>query len=106
MNDESARKGASENTAVAADVLTEDSTVAAFLAGKLYAHELPWPLRLLWSDGFRLGQLKAQVRIDRAERDADWWYYVAHNPSEVRAEHERRLKAFDVMQARKKAVPA
>lgn len=62
---------------------------------------MPWKLWLIWSDGFHAGQNRAQVRIDRAERDADWWYYVANNPAEVRAEHERRLKHFDVMQARK-----
>jgi hypothetical protein len=106
LNDESAPKGASANTAVAAEVLTDDPTVAGFLAGNCHAHELPWDLWLLWSDGFHAGQNRAQARVDRANREADWWYYVAQNPAEVRAEHERTLKAFDVAQARKKAVTA
>jgi hypothetical protein len=86
---------------VAAEVPNDDSPITAFLAGKCHAHELPWELWLLWSDGFHAGQNRAQVRVDRANREADHWYYVANNPAAVRAEHERTLKAFDVAQARK-----
>lgn len=82
-----------------------DSTVHAFLAGETQAHELPWDLWLLWADGFHAGAARVTAtKLAQAERDADWWYYVANNPAEVRAEHERRSRHFDVMQARKKAV--
>jgi hypothetical protein len=82
------------------------SRIVAFLSGEISAHQLPAPLHDLWRDGYHVGQARAQIRVDRAERAADWWYYVAQNPAEVRAEHERTLKAFDVAQARKKAVTA
>jgi hypothetical protein len=83
---------------------TVNATVHSFLAGEMQAHQLPWPLWLLWSDGFRAACNRVQVKVDRANREADYWYYVANNPADVRAEHERTLKAFDVAQARKKAV--
>jgi hypothetical protein len=86
---------------VAAEVLTDDPTVAAFLAGKLHAHELPWQLWLLWSDGFHAGQNRAQVRIDRAERAADIYYDLAFNGDEARKRHAEMLKHFDVVHARK-----
>jgi hypothetical protein len=101
LNDESAREGASENTAVAAEVLTHESSVAAFLAGEMQAHELPWPLWLLWSDGFRSGCNRMQIKLDRANRDADVWYDLANNGDEARKRHAEMLKHFDVVQARK-----
>jgi hypothetical protein len=105
MYDESAREGASVNSGEGR-VQYIHSRISAMLVGEISAHELPAPLHDLWRDGFTCGQLAAANRIDRAERAADHWYYVANNPAEVRAEHERTLKAFDVAQARKKAVTA
>lgn len=64
------------------------------------AHELRADLWDLWREGFRAGQEAAQRRIDRAEHDADHWYYVANNTAEVRAQHEATLRQFDVARAR------
>jgi hypothetical protein len=75
--------------------------VTRCLAGELQPHELPWPLPLLWNDGFHAGHARAQARIDRAERAADIYYDLAFNGDEARKRHAEHLKHFDVMQARK-----
>ena len=94
--------GGSRNSAGGRTVPYQD-TVSRFLAGEIDSVALPPLLGALWRDGFFVGQQRAQVRVDRANREADYWYYVANNPAELRAEHERTLKHFDVVQARKKA---
>jgi hypothetical protein len=99
LNEESRPKTASENSAGGRVHL--NSTVARFLAGEIQPHELPWPLPLVWNDGFRAGQARAQVRIDRADRAADLYYDLAFNGDEARKRHAELLKHFDVMQARK-----
>lgn len=104
MNTKPPQGGGSENLGTGSSDI--DYRISAFLGGEIQPHELPWEWWLIWSDGFRAGCDRMQPKLDRANRDADWWYYVANNPSEVRAEHERRLKHFDVMQARRKAVTA
>jgi hypothetical protein len=73
------------------------------LAGEIQPHELPAPLHDLWRDGFTCGQLAAGVRIDRLNREADDLWFRLHNPAEARAERDRMLKAFDVVQARRAA---
>jgi len=89
-----------ENSDVASG--SDIQTIAnRMLAGEIHPHEMPWPLWLVWSDGFRAGQSRAQVRIDRAEQAADWWYYVANNPAEARYEHERMLREWDAVQSRR-----
>ncbi len=100
MNDESRPVGGSRNSA-GGRIVQDQDTVTRFLAGEIEAVELPPLLNALWRDGWHCAQMRAQLRIDRANRDADYWYYVANNPEHVRAEHERTLKAFDVTQARK-----
>ncbi|WP_301114293.1 hypothetical protein [Microbacterium sp.] len=100
MNDESRPVGGSRNSAGGRMVQVQD-TVTRFLSGDLQPHELPWDLWRVWADGFHAGCARVTPRVERANREADHWYYVANNPAEVRAEHERTLKAFDVMQARK-----
>lgn len=89
-----------ENSDVASGSVIQD-IANRMLAGELHPHEMPWPLWLVWSDGFRAGQNRAQVRIDRAEDAADYWYYRAMHPEEVRAEHERMLREWDAVQARR-----
>lgn len=100
MYDESAREGASGNSAVAAGS-DLNSIVERLLAGDLQPHEMPWPMWLVWSDGFNAGQARAQVRIDRANREADVLYDLAFNGDAARKRHVELLKHFDVMQARK-----
>lgn len=78
-----------------------DSIAEQFISGELQPHELPWDLWLVWSYGFRSGCDRMQERVDRAEREADYWYYVANNSAEERARHEAQLKAFDVVAARR-----
>ncbi|WP_127475054.1 hypothetical protein [Microbacterium sulfonylureivorans] len=73
----------------------------ALLNGDLQPHQLPWPWPLVWNDGFRQGQVRMQSTVDRLEREADHWYFVANNPAEVVAERDRWLKHFSVVQARK-----
>ena len=99
VNHETPSKGACENPG--GDRVQNNRTVIAFLNGQIAAHQLPALAHDLWRDGFFCGQQRAQARIDRANREADYWYYVANNPAEVRAEHLRTLKHFDVVQARK-----
>lgn len=74
-----------------------------FLNGEIHAHELPWDLWRVWADGFHAGCERVKARAERANREADYWYYVANNPEKVHAEHARTLKAFDVAQARMKS---
>jgi hypothetical protein len=71
------------------------------LAGEIQPHELPAPLHDVWRDGYRAGQNRAQVRIDRADRAADIYYDLAFNGDEARKRHAQLLKHFDVVQARK-----
>ena len=71
------------------------------LDGTLEPHELPAPLHDLWRDGFTQGAQTMQARVQRAEREADRWYYIANNPAEVRAQHAAALRTFDVALNRK-----
>ncbi|GAA1959911.1 hypothetical protein [Microbacterium aquimaris] len=75
--------------------------VRRFLAGEIESHQLPGALWHLWADGYRAGCTEMQTRVDRAEREADSWYYIANNPAEVRAQHARALAEFNAAQHRK-----
>lgn len=100
MNVETPAGRGLEESAVAAGS-DYKSTAEAFLSGRIDAHKMPLELYAIWSDGFRAGC--TQRKVDRANADADYWYYVANNPAEARAEHARALKHFDVVQARQRA---
>ena len=82
---------------------SDSTAITRFLAGEIHAHQLPQPLRDLWADGFHAGCQQMQSRADRAEREADRWYYIANNPAEVRAQHARALAEFNAAQHRKTA---
>lgn len=73
-----------------------DTLVLAVLAGRAQPHELPGLLHALWRDGFHAGQAAARRKIDAANRDADYWYFVANNPREASAERDRMLREFQV----------
>lgn len=103
MYDESAREGAPVNSS-GGRVQYSHSPISAVLAGKIQPHELPTPLHDLWRDGFTCGQLAAGNRIGRLNREADDLWFQLYNSAEARAERDRMLKHFDVVQARKKAV--
>lgn len=80
---ESRPQAAPENIAVAARSTT-NCKVTDFLEGKIHAHELPWDIWLVWSDGFRAGQERMQPRLDQANRDADYWYVASkHSPQKI-----------------------
>lgn len=76
-------------------------TVDHLLNGEIQPHELEWDLWRVWADGFHAGVAKKLPELDRANGDADWWYYVANNPEEVRAEHARMLKHASVVAHRR-----
>ncbi len=77
------------------------NTVDRFLNGEIPAHDLPWPLPLIYSQGFRDGCARRQPAIERAEADADRFYYELYNGDEAKARHRELLKSHDVMQARR-----
>ncbi len=82
---------------------TADIRVLAVLDGRAAPHDLPALLHDLWRDGFHAGRAAAHRRIDAATREADYWYFVANNPREARAERERMLREFQVATNRRDA---
>lgn len=54
-----------------------------------------------WSRGFNAAWDYLAPMLDRAERAADHWHFVANNPAEAQAARETNLKAFDIVLARK-----
>lgn len=79
------------------------ATIDDVLARRRPPHELDDDLHDLWRDGFHEGAAAMQPRIDRAESDADRYYYLAFNADEERRRHRETLRAFDIMQARRVA---
>lgn len=79
-----------------------DRLCASVLDGTAQPHDLPPLLHDLWRDGFHMGRASAQARIDRLEREADSLYFELHNPAEVRAERDKWLRHFEVMEYRSK----
>lgn len=80
------------------------ATIGDVLAGAAAPHQLPAELHDLWRDGFRAGCNRMQATVYRLERECDRLYYELHNPAEVRAAHERELRAFDIARNRASAV--
>lgn len=76
-------------------------TLERCFVGEIPPHELPWPLPLLWSDGFRTGAEQQKLLREQAEEERDRYYYELHNTAEVKARHSAMLKGFDVALARR-----
>lgn len=51
--------------------------VSALLNGEIEPHHLPYWAWALYSFGFRDGCSKAQIRVERAEREADYWWVAS-----------------------------
>ena len=75
-------------------------TIADVLGGRRAPHELPPPFHDLWRDGFHAGAARVQGRVAREAAAADYWYFVANNPDDVRRESQARLAAFNMAMAR------
>lgn len=79
------------------------TTIERCFVGEIQPHELPWPLPLLWSDGFQAGTEQERAQCLQAEADRDRYYYELYNSTEAKARHSAMLKGFDVALARRNA---